>query len=77
MAQRPPRSTIQNVETPVLFIHGDADAYVPTHMSVDMHLQKPGFKRLHISPGADHAKAFSTNKKLYYEAVNDFLNDLP
>lgn len=58
---------------PILFIHGDADKFVPFSMLDTVYQATDAPKEKWIVPDAGHAKAFSTNKKLYKEKVHDFL----
>jgi fermentation-respiration switch protein FrsA (DUF1100 family) len=58
---------------PILFIHGDADKFVPFSMLDTVYQATNTPKEKWIVPDAGHAKAFSTNKKLYKEKVHDFL----
>lgn len=71
-----PKKIIKDIEKPVLFIHGEEDDYVPTYMSEEMYKIKPGNKQLYISPGAQHANSFSTNKEEYSKIVNNFIDEV-
>lgn len=57
---------------PMLFIHGDADSYVPTSMVYPLYQAKPEPKELWIVPGATHAVAYKTNKEEYTKRVKAF-----
>ena len=70
-----PVSVVKNVETPMLFIHGDDDDYVPTYMSRDMFDAKPGEKDLYLVSGAKHAKAFEVDKVAYTQRVHGFIDE--
>lgn len=50
-----PIKGIKNVDTPVLFIHGDADRYILPEMSEKMYEVKPGLRDIMIVRGAGHA----------------------
>lgn len=76
MTQISPMKASQNVTTPILWIHGDADDYIPPEMSIAMHDAKQGKKELLIVNGAKHAGAFTTDPKLYQKTVNAFLEPL-
>lgn len=69
-----PIKSIKNISTPILFIHGDADAYIPCSHSIDMYNLKSEPKKLYIAPEAGHARSFTTNKNHYEKIVDEFLN---
>lgn len=46
---------IPALKLPVLFMHGSADATVPSRMSQSLYAAVPGLKRLVIVPGAHHS----------------------
>lgn len=58
---------------PVLFIHGDADKFVPTDMVYDNYKATQGYKELYIVKGAKHAKSFETDPETYRETISNFL----
>ena len=67
---------ISTVQTPILFIHGEKDTYIPCQMSQDLFNAKTtGPRRLYRVPGAGHAYAHSTNPIEYDHQVNAFLDD--
>ncbi|UVI28985.1 alpha/beta hydrolase [Paenibacillus spongiae] len=71
-----PIRDVSGVDTPILFIHGDADDYIPMEMTLQLHEAKPGFKRLYLMPGADHAQSLRTNREEYDRVVGEFLAEL-
>ena len=60
-------------DLPTLFIHGDADKFVPTEMVYQNYEATKGPKELYIVKGAAHAQAFSTDKGAYQKVVSDFI----
>jgi len=60
--------------TPILFIHGGADAFVPTRMVYPLHDACPAPKALLIVPGAEHAMSIVDAPDLYAETVAAFLD---
>ena len=68
-----PIKAIKNVKTPTLFIHGSNDSFIPASMSLELYLEKPGVKTIYISPDAEHAMSYYTNKTEYTTKVKQFL----
>lgn len=60
-------------DLPIMFVHGDADAYIPMEMSEEMYQVKKGYKKLYLAKGADHALAVSVDREKYAREVHDFL----
>lgn len=60
-------------DLPVLFIHGDADKFVPTDMVYDNFEASKGSKELYIAKGAKHAKSFEKDPQTYRKKIEDFL----
>lgn len=69
-----PRQAIRGLKTPMLFIHGELDTYVPTWMSVEMASDDPVHRRLYLVPGAKHAEAIVVDPQRYEEEVTRFLH---
>lgn len=59
--------------TPTLFIHGDADTFVPFFMLDVVYEAAACEKERLVVPGAAHAEARTTNPDLYWGAVDAFL----
>jgi fermentation-respiration switch protein FrsA (DUF1100 family) len=68
-----PIKAIKDIKTPIMFIHGSSDTFIPASMSLDLYLEKPGPKDIYISPGAEHAMSYFTNKAEYISKVKQFL----
>ena len=58
---------------PMLFIHGDADTFVPTWMVYLLYEAKPEPKELWIVPGATHAMSYKDYPQEYTEHVKKFV----
>jgi len=68
-----PIKAIANIKTPIMFIHGSNDTFVPASMSLDLYLEKRGPKSIYIAPGAEHAMSYLTDKVEYTQKVKQFL----
>ncbi|MGM0124191.1 X-Pro dipeptidyl-peptidase [Enterococcus sp. AZ194] len=61
--------------TPMLFIHGDADTFVPYSMLDEVYNATDAKKEKYVVKGAEHAKAFETDPEKYKEVVKGFLDE--
>jgi len=68
-----PITAISAIDTPIMFIHGSNDTFIPASMSLELYLRKKGPKGIYISPGAEHAMSYLTNKTEYTAKVKQFL----
>ena len=59
-------------KTPVLFIHGTVDHFVPVEMTYENYTACAAPKRLLIVPGADHGMSYFTDKEGYEKAIREF-----
>ena len=61
-------------DRPMLFIHGDADDFVPTeHVYKNYEAKVNGYKELWIAEGAVHANSYAKHPLEYTQRVRDFL----
>ena len=59
---------------PMLFIHGDADDFVPfSHLQKNYDAKKHGYKEMYVCPGAVHANSFQKDPAAYKARVLNFL----
>lgn len=67
-----------NVSTkPMLFIHGDADDFVPTAMvQKNFEAKTQGYKELWIVPGAAHAKSIHIAYDEYVTRVSNYIDKI-
>lgn len=70
-----PISCVQNIKSPVLFIHSKDDDYILPSMSKQLYDKKMGPKKLVIAPKGSHAYSLGENPELYEEVIDDFLHD--
>ena len=61
-------------DKPMLFIHGDADDFVPfSHLDKNYRAKKKGYKEMYVCPGAVHANSYQKNPEEYIRRVDNFL----
>ena len=63
---------VAKCKLPMLFIHGDKDDYVPTHMVFELFEQKPEPKEIWVVPNVDHANSYKYEQAAYTEKVKAF-----
>lgn len=68
-----PKKQVQKSQTPILFIHGDEDDFVPTRMAYEVYHAANAPKELYIVPGAAHAYGYVTDKEEYRFRIKRFL----
>ena len=59
---------------PMLFIHGDADTYVPTRMVYELYKAKAEPKEIYISKGSAHANSYKDHPDEYTRRVKNFVS---
>lgn len=65
---------VSRAKVPVLFIHGDADTFVPYSMVHQLYQACPTEKELYVVAGAGHGLAFRRDPERYIRTVQQFLN---
>lgn len=68
-------TALENGKTPVLFIHGTDDQFVPVEMTYENYKACSAPKRLFVVPGADHGMSCHIDKDGYENAVKAFWDD--
>ena len=69
------RKQLAKCERPMLFIHGDADDFVPfDHLWENYNAKTKGYKEYWVAPGAVHANSYAKYPEEYTRRVNNFLN---
>lgn len=71
-----PMRDVENAETPIFFVHGAEDSYIPAKMSIDMYNLKKGMKKLYLAPNSRHAESILMNRDEYDMLVGEFLEEL-
>lgn len=64
---------VKKSSLPILFIHGEADDFVPLSMAYELYEQAGGPKKLLTVPGAGHGLSNYTDPEAYYGTVFSFL----
>jgi len=68
-----PMDAVKKSTIPIIFIHGDADAFVPHYMSRALYdACSSKYKSFVTIEGAGHGLAFPVNKEKYLSALRDF-----
>ncbi len=65
---------VAKTRTPILFIHGDKDDFVPVWMSEENYKACASDKELLIVKGADHAESYYIDREAYERAIIAFIN---
>lgn len=63
---------LENCKTPVIFMHGEKDGFVPFEMSIKNYTACASVKRLVSFPDADHGTAFLVDPDKYLNEIVDF-----
>lgn len=72
MKQVKPKKAVTDTTTPMLFVHGSKDDFVPTWMSIEMHaLDRQN--DLALIDGAEHTNCMIKDSASYEQAVTRFL----
>jgi fermentation-respiration switch protein FrsA (DUF1100 family) len=67
-----PLEAVKMTDIPIIFIHGDADGFVPCEMSEELFEACASLKKLVKIHGADHGLAYPTDREGYVKALKDF-----
>lgn len=70
-----PMEAVKNAKVPVIFIHGDDDAFVPHNMSERLYEECTSKKKLVLIKGAGHGLAFPKAQEEYIEALFEFYTE--
>ncbi|KOP65525.1 alpha/beta hydrolase [Bacillus sp. FJAT-18019] len=64
---------VKKSKTPILFIHGSGDLFVPAEMVYELYENGPEHKKLFIVPGAGHGMARQFDPEGYDREVTEFI----
>lgn len=65
---------VKKSKTPILYIHGDQDDFVPYYMMEELYNATSSEKEILTIKGAEHAKASEVDPETYWTTVNNFIN---
>jgi fermentation-respiration switch protein FrsA (DUF1100 family) len=68
-----PIHSVQTVTTPILYIHGEADAIIPSSMSLQLYNATKGYREIHTFPRVGHVMAIFDRKTEYSDIVHQFI----
>ncbi len=71
-----PIEAVAKSQTPIVFIHGDNDDFVPHSMSVECFNVCNAPKKMVTIEGAGHGLAFPQNPEKYINSLGDFANEV-
>ena len=66
---------MKTCRVPILFVHGEADTFVPVEMTLENYEACHAPKRLLIVPGANHGMSYFWNRTGYENAVKTFFRE--
>jgi fermentation-respiration switch protein FrsA (DUF1100 family) len=69
-----PLEQVKKSKTPTLFIHGEADDFVPFEMALRLYEACASEKELYAVPGAAHAAAYDADPAGYEKRIRNFLD---
>lgn len=72
LKQSDSRKALARTTLPVLFVHGDADVFVPEYMSHECYDACAGEKEIIIYEGAAHAQSHFTHREKYEKDLMNF-----
>lgn len=67
---------VQRAKVPILFIHGDADTFVPCSMCHEIYDNCRSPKRILIVEGASHAESYYKDMETYEKALDEFAAEI-
>ncbi|SES67559.1 hypothetical protein SAMN05216389_101363 [Oceanobacillus limi] len=65
---------VKKAEVPILYIHGNADTFVPTEMTHELYDHTSSEAEMITIDGANHGEGFVTQKEKYIRTLNSFLD---
>ena len=66
---------MKTCRVPILFVHGEADSFVPVEMTRENYEACQSPKKLLIVPGANHGMSYFYDREGYESAVKAFFQE--
>lgn len=63
---------VKKSKTPIFFIHGDKDTFVPPEMVYELYNAAQCDKEVWVVPGAEHGKSYDVAKEEYQQRIREF-----
>ncbi|MDQ0204053.1 alpha/beta hydrolase [Pectinatus haikarae] len=76
MADLSPIKSVVKTQSPILFLHGGADALIPKTAMQSLYDAGSSYKEFHIFPNAAHAVSLNSDPREYYDVLHKFLKDI-
>lgn len=70
-----PLEAMKTCKLPVIFFHGEDDAFVPCHMSKDVYDACKSPKKIVTIPKAGHGLVYVVDNDLYFKSVVEFFSE--
>ncbi len=70
-----PLEAMKTCKVPVIFFHGEDDAFVPCYMSQEMYDACTSPKKLVTIPGAGHGLVYLVDNQKYFQSVVEFFTE--
>ena len=70
------KEALKNCKIPVMFVHGEADDFVPCQMSRDNYEACASRKEILTVPGAKHGMSYCIDSEAYVNAVQKFMDSI-
>ena len=70
------KEALRNCKVPVMFVHGEADDFVPCQMSRDNYEACASRKEILTVPGAKHGMSYCIDSEAYVNAVQKFIDSI-
>ena len=66
---------MKTCHVPILFVHGEADTFVPVEMTLQNYKACRAPKQMLIVPGANHGMSYFRDREGYENAVKSFFRE--